>query len=109
MDNGHRKLATLESERDRSLKANQNLRNQLEAKIKEPRVARRPGVVTPMSASARCYVPKVITTRTRSQFATFKKAAERTSLDVRIKDVAKITQTMTRTPLNGKRKPIRFE
>ena len=110
MDNGYRKLATLESERDRSLQANDFLRTQLEAKIKEPRTVRRAVLTLPVTnTTSRGYVPRVITMQTRSQYANFKRAGARTSLNVQIKDVAKITQTMTKTPLNGKRKPIRFE
>ena len=110
MDNGYRKLATLESERDRSLQANDFLRTKLEAKIKEPRSVRRAVLTLPVTnTTSRGYVPRVITMQTRSQYANFKRASTRTSLNVQIKDVAKITQTMTKTPLNGKRKPIRFE
>lgn len=111
MDNGYRKLVTLEGERDRRLKANENLRNQLEARLKGPKHARRPTVTVPQVTSRgepRQPVTGVVTFRTRGQFASYKKATEKSRLEVRIGDVQKITKPMTPTPRKGQKPSARF-
>jgi hypothetical protein len=111
LDNSRRQFITLEAERDARLKANDNMRNQLENRSKWRKHPRRPTVTLPQVGAR--YEPKqipgLITTRTRSQFATFKKAAEKTRLDVSLGDVTKITKPMTPTPRKGQKKPVAYE
>ena len=104
MANGYRKLQTLETERDKKLQANEKLRNQLDTRIKGPKVPRRPPVPIPDLAPAdtRGSVTGVISTRTRSQLAVYKKSPETTRLQIQLGDIQKITKPMTPSPKKGK-------
>ena len=104
MANGYRKLQTLETERDKKLQANEKLRNQLDTRIKGPKVPRRPPVPIPDLAPAdtRGSVTGIISTRTRSQLAMYKKSPETTRLQIQLGDIQKITKPMTPSPKKGK-------
>lgn len=106
MANGYRKLQTLESERDRKLQANEKLRTQLDTRIKGPKVPRRPPVPLPdlQPVETRGSVTGIISTRTRSQLAVYKKSPETTRLEVRLGDIQKITKPMTPSPKKGQRR-----
>jgi hypothetical protein len=112
MENGRRQLTQLEADRDARIKANENMRNQLEIRAKWPKHARRPIVTVPQVASrpeSRAAMAGLVSVRTRSQFATFKKSPEKTRLEVTLGDIKRITKPMTPSPSKGKRGPAVFE
>ena len=83
---GERRLVQLDTE----LKANEIHINALEKKLKSHKVM--PGIITP---------------RTRSQYANFKKGAdEKTRLEIKRGDVRRITKPPTPTPRKGDKSPI---
>lgn len=103
MANGHRKLSILESERDRKLKANENLRSQLETRIKNPKQPRKPrGSMVSSSLDS-----PVIAMKTRNQFARFKNTSEPTRLTVHI-DMSRIKKPVTPARAKGTQRPPKF-
>ena len=102
--NGQRKLATLECERDRKFKANENLRTQLETRIKGPKQPRKQSGA---ALSASLDTQQVMAFKTRSQFARYKKAPEPTRLTVSL-DMSKITKPTTPARTRRSQRPMRF-
>ena len=99
MEYGERKLLRLQTERDNELKANEIHRNELEKKLKNPKVVKKPRVQIQPSLRPRTacsQVTGIVSSRTRAQFANFKKGPdEKTRLEVKIGDVRKITKPLT--------------
>ena len=103
MANGHRKLSTLECERDRKLKANENLRSQLETRIKNPKQPRKPrGSMVSSSLDT-----PIIAMKTRNQFARFKNTSEPTRLTVHI-DMSRIKKPNTPARTKPPQRPLKF-
>jgi hypothetical protein len=96
--NGERKLAVLEDDRDRKLSANHNLKAQLEAKKVRPMQPQRPVVTVPQVGAKRPARPRVsgiISVRTMVKYVAYKKANQLEKLEVTIGDVSAITKAMT--------------
>ena len=104
--NEQRKLKSIEAERERRLKANENLKNQLNSKIKGPKQPRHPSVVASqvVSRDQRTPMTGVMTARTRSQFANYRKAAESTRLDVKLGNIKKVMKPLTPSPHKQRKK-----
>lgn len=106
LEYGERRLGQLEAERDVELKANETHINALQNRINNPKIQKRPRVQIPQSSlksrSLQNQVAGIVTSRTRSQFANFKKDSEiKTRLDIKLGDVRRITKPLTPTPRKG--------
>lgn len=99
---GIRRLGQLQIEREAELHANEVHRNALEVKIKTPKFVKKPKVQIPRTSygsrsrgANSQSVTGVISNRARSQFATFKKADDKTRLEIKLGDVRRITKPLT--------------
>ena len=109
---GERRLGQLQVQRDSELKANETHINALERRLKSPKIMKRPRVEISSQSSLKSrtlqyQMPGIITSRTRSQFANFKKGAdEKTRLEIKIGDVKRITKPLTPTPRKGEKSAL---
>jgi hypothetical protein len=93
-ENGARKLAVLEADRDRKLLANANLRSQLQERQSWPKRPVRPVVTVPHIGGkrARTAVTALFSGRTRGRYTAYKVAAQTVRLNVQIGDIGEITK-----------------
>lgn len=96
-ENCQRKLTKIEADRDNDLYVNQNLRTQLTANLKNPKIVKKPIMVVPnMSRSgSRRPLTSLLSGRTRTELANFRNSAELPKLDVKIGDIKSITKPLT--------------
>ena len=99
-DNTKRKLASLELARDQDLKVNENLRNQLNIKLKQPKTLKRPAVSLPSSRAETRTSSAIISPRTRVEYSTYRKSNDTSKLDVKTLPMKSIIKPLPKNKKN---------